>query len=202
MAAAIFPCEKNVISRLKKAAIWRNCPIIIARKTVMKRNVLFVIGFLLVTVFTGTSAGAKISAAQSGDIPPFKMMQTNGIFFGAADLARNKPVVLIYFSPDCDHCLTLMNGLFKKINEFKNTQLVLVSFKPVEELASFERSYNTRKYPFIKVGTEGTSFFLRYYYKIETTPFTAVYNKAGKLVASYRKTTPLDALIAQVKQLK
>ena len=136
-----------------------------------------------------------------GDIPPFKILQTNGRYFSAADLPKNKPVVLIYFSPDCEHCQVLMDQLFPKINAFKNAELVMVTFKPVEELAGFEKKYQTYKYPNIKVGTEGTTFFLRYYYRLTNTPFTIVYNKNGKVVCNYRMQTPVDDLISQIKKL-
>ena len=42
--------------------------------------------------------------SQSGKIPPFKMIQANGKLFKAQDLPIGKPVVLIYFSPDCEDC--------------------------------------------------------------------------------------------------
>lgn len=168
----------------------------------MKHKILSLILLILVSLSTGIWAYSRTGNPPSGEIPPFKIMQTNGTFFTAAELPKNKPVVLIYFSPDCEHCQVLLNALFKKIDEFKKTELVLVTFKPLEELAGFEKSYHTNKYPFIKTGTEGETFFLRYFYHIQFTPFTAVYDKTGKLVTSYRKTTPLDDLITQVRKLK
>jgi cytochrome oxidase Cu insertion factor (SCO1/SenC/PrrC family) len=43
---------------------------------------------------------------------------------------------------------------------------------------------------------------LRYYYKIEHTPFTALFDKKGKLIASYRNETPVDELVKKIKALK
>ena len=135
-------------------------------------------------------------------IPPFKILQTNGHFFEASQLDKTKPVVLIYFAPDCSHCQVLMENLFKNFAAFKNTQLVLVTFKPMSELQLFERQYNTTSYPNIKAGTEGSTYYLRYYYNISNTPFTAVYNK-GNLVCSYRNiNTPVSEIINCVKNLK
>jgi len=167
----------------------------------MKRSIWSILLILLIG-FSALSWTNNKAKPAFGDIPPFKIMQTNGTFFTATELPKNKPVVLIYFSPDCEHCMVLMDALFKRIDEFKKTELVLVTFKPLEELIGFEKSYSTKKYPFIKTGTEGNTFFLRYYYKIQTTPFTAIYDKNGKLIASYRKDTPVDGVINQIKQLK
>jgi hypothetical protein len=68
-------------------------------------------------------------------------------------------------------------------------------------LFAFERLYQTYKYENMKVGTEGNTYFLRRFLKIDSTPFTALYNKEGQLVYSYKKETPVNDLINRVKQL-
>jgi thiol-disulfide isomerase/thioredoxin len=147
-------------------------------------------------------ASNTIEAQTEDHIPPFKMLMSDGKFFSSNDVQKNKPVVLIYFAPDCEHCQVLMNEFFKNIDAFKTTQIILVTFKPLQELSAFERLYKTYKYDNIKVGTEGNTFFLRKVLKIDNTPFTALYNKDGKLIYSYRKETPIADLIDRVKQLK
>ena len=127
------------------------------------------------------------SASQEGKLPSFKIMMTNGQYFSASDLSKKEPVVLIYFSPDCEHCQKLMTEVFKNINKFKQSQLVLITFKPIDDLRGFERQYHTANYSFIKSGTEGNTFYIRYYYKIATTPFTALFDKKGNLIISYGK---------------
>jgi len=164
----------------------------------MKLRMIWSLSLLLCLTVAASAQAVKKSAG----IPPFKMLQTNGHYFTAADLDKTKPVVLIYFAPDCPHCQTLMSGIFKNITAFKNTQLVLVTFKPLSELQLFERQFNTASYPNIKTGTEGTTFFLRYYYNIDQTPFTAVFNK-GTLVRSFTNiNTPASEIVNYVKGLK
>jgi Uncharacterized protein SCO1/SenC/PrrC, involved in biogenesis of respiratory and photosynthetic systems len=140
-------------------------------------------------------------AAQEGKLPAFKMLMTNGQYFTSKDLSKKKPVVLIYFSPDCEHCQKLMAEVFKNINKFDHSQLVLITFKPLDDLRGFERQYRTYNYPFIKAGTEGNTFFIRYYYKLATTPFTALFDKKGNLVISYRRETPVNDLLKRLKTL-
>jgi thiol-disulfide isomerase/thioredoxin len=87
------------------------------------------------------------------------MTLSNGRFFKAADIPKGKPVVLIYFAPDCDHCHTLMNEFFKRAADFKSAEVIMVTFKPVSDVAAFEKSYQTSRYPNIRVGTEGTTYY-------------------------------------------
>lgn len=160
------------------------------------------IAFKIFILFALVLMFCKDAKSQGNDrLPSFKMLMSNGSFFSSTDLPKNKPVVLIYFSPDCEHCQLLMNDLFKKIDAFKNVQLVFITFRPVEDLSAFEKLYQTYKYGNIKAGTEGTTYYLRKFYKLQNTPFTALYNKEGKLVYSYRKETSVNDLVNRVKQL-
>lgn len=137
----------------------------------------------------------------SQTIPSFKITLSNNKIFNAADLQKDKPLVLIYFDPDCDHCQKLMTELFKKIKSFEKAQIMFVTFKPLAEVIAFEKKYHTRQYTNMKVGTEGTLFYLRNYYKLIKMPFTALYDKKGNYNYSYRDETPVDDLITRLKNL-
>ena len=159
-----------------------------------KPYVFLIINFFLF-VFFYSSLGAQT-------IPPFKILLTNGKTFYAKDLPHQKPVVIIYFSPDCEHCQTLMNAFFNKINNFKGAEIIMITFNPLNEVVKFEKNYHTYKYPNIMVGTEVPAFFLQLYYNLVNTPFTALYDKKGQYIYSYRKETPIDDLARRIKMLK
>ena len=137
----------------------------------------------------------------SQSLPPFKMYRSDKTIFNAAELPKTKPVILIYFDPDCEHCQKLMKELFQKIDAFKKAEIIMVTFKSIEEVAGFEKLHSTQKYTNIIVGTEGVGFYLRNYYGLVTMPFTALYDKEGNLNYSYRKETPVDDLINRLRKL-
>jgi len=143
---------------------------------------------------------SKTSVSQS--LPDFTIQLTNGKMFTSKDLSHNKPVIIIYFAPDCEHCQLLMKNVLKRINEFKKSQIILVSFESLQQVIDFEKDYGLKSYPFIKVGIEKPVFFFRYYYQLENTPFTALYDKKGKYVISYKKQTPIDDLLKHLNALK
>lgn len=156
------------------------------------KNLLFVA--LLLFSFSGKVV--------SQSLPDFKMQLTNGQMFSSADLSKSKPVIIIYFAPDCGHCQLLIKNVLKRINEFKKSQIILVSFESLQQVIDFEKEYGLKSYPFIKTGIEKPVFFFRYYYHLENTPFTALYDKRGKYIISYQKETPVDDLLKHLKALK
>ncbi len=155
--------------------------------------------FLIITFFFFVFATSLLTAQS---IPPFKMLLTNGKTFYAKDLSHQKPVIIIYFSPDCEHCQTLMNGVFNKINNFKGAEIIMITFNPLNEVVKFEKYYHTYKYPNIIVGTEVPALFLRSYYNLVKTPFTALYDRMGQYIYSYKQETSIDDLVKRLKMLK
>ena len=152
--------------------------------------------FLLIIL----SASLNVSA-QSAKVPPFKIVQSNGEVFRAHDLPMGKPIVIIYFSPGCDHCDFLTKELLKRQAEFTNASIIMITWQPVEIVAAFVQQYQLAKHRNIYVGTEGTNFFVRNYYKIEHMPFMALYTKNGDFIQQYSNETKLPALLKELGKL-
>lgn len=165
----------------------------VIHKTIRIFPLFIVAGFLAVIITP------KIATAQT--LPSFKMKLTNGQLFSDKDLSPNKPTVLIYFSPDCGHCQILTTEVLKKIEYFKKAQVIMVTFLPANEVADFERKYQTARYSNFKVGIEIPVLYFKNYYKLENMPFTALFDKHKKLIISYQKETPVDDLIKHLKSL-
>ena len=157
--------------------------------------------FILIPfIFLAILCFSNKSLAQT--LPDFKVKLTNGSTFSTKEASHKKPLLIIYFAPDCEHCRALMDQLFPQMNVFKNTQILMVTFESLNDVAWFENHYQTKNYPNIKVGTEVPVFFLKNYYHLEHTPFTALFNKNGKLMVSYKEYTPVSDLIKWVKVLE
>ncbi|MES2647612.1 MAG: hypothetical protein V4717_12095 [Bacteroidota bacterium] len=141
------------------------------------------------------------ASAQSAKVPPLKIVQSNGELFRAHNLPMDKPIIIVYFSPGCDHCDILTKELLRKQEAFRKASVVMVTWQPVEIVATFVQQYQLAKHRNIYVGTEGTSFFVKNYYKIEHMPFMALYTKNGDFVQRYSDETKLPALLQQLGKL-
>jgi len=139
--------------------------------------------------------------AQSNKLPPFRIMQSNGKVFKAEDLPFEKPILIIYFSPDCDDCVKFMDSLFKRIDAFNGTSVVLITYLSIGELTEFTNKYKINNFRNIYTGTEGSTNFIKNYYKMDGIPFAALYDKNGSIISSYCKNIPLNNMIASLKKL-
>ncbi len=100
--------------------------------------------------------------ANSQTLPSFTIHETNGTIINSRSLIKNKPIVLIYFSPDCEHCTTLLRNVFSNIAQFKKATIVLVSFLPIADVAAFEKNYHTSQYKNIIVCISVLSFIWKF----------------------------------------
>jgi len=144
---------------------------------------------------------ANKALAQTGKLPPFQMMQASGKIFQAQQLPLGKPIVIIYFDTDCDHCHQLMKQLMRHTAALQKASVAMITYLPVEKLTKFAAQYNLQQYPNIYVGTEGTTFFVKNYYRLSSLPFMALYTKNGDLVKTFPNEDGLTDLLSQLKAL-
>ena len=135
-------------------------------------------------------------------IPPFRMQRTDGHLFKAQEVPKTKPLLIIYFAPDCEHCQKLIHEVLARINDFKKTQIILISFEPINMVLSFEKDYHLGQYPNIMCGTETPTFYFKNLFNLSKTPFTALYDKKGTLIISYQNETPVDDLVKHLAKLR
>jgi thiol-disulfide isomerase/thioredoxin len=157
---------------------------------------------LPVLLFAMIVIQGKVIECSAQPLPSFHLQRTGNSTFSNSDLPKGRPLILVYFDPECGHCLELTDQLFEKIKLFSSCELLLVTYKPVEELAAFETKYDTRNFPNVVVATEGFSFAMRKHYQAMIMPFTALYDQRHRLVVAYRKGTDVADLAKRVKKLR
>jgi thiol-disulfide isomerase/thioredoxin len=133
-------------------------------------------------------------------IAPFQIVLNNGKTFSASQLTPGA-VVLVYFSPDCEHCQDFTKDLLKNFSVVGSKQVVMITPQSMDMLKPFIARFNLTAYPNIKVGTEGTSYFVRKFYNIMRYPFIAVYDKNGLLVKTFEGELPHAEIFKAIKAI-
>jgi thioredoxin-related protein len=118
-------------------------------------------------------------------LPAFTITKVDGKKISSRGLPKGKPVLLVYFSPDCDHCISLSKELLKNYANLKGVQLLMVSYQKISEVTKFDRQFSFSIYPNVIIGSEVKPLFLQKYFKVQHTPFVVLYNKSGKKYAKF-----------------
>jgi hypothetical protein len=149
-----------------------------------------------ILALSNLQAQAVQKPAKKG-IPPFDIQLANGQHYKASDLRKDQPLMLIYFDPTCEHCHAFISKLLKQISLFSDIQIVMITYVPTDQVKSYLAGSELSKQPAIKVGTEGTTFVVRYFYDILQFPYVALHKKDGTLISTYESVVPDPEVLAK-----
>jgi len=162
------------------------------------RLILFLFSIISIPVFAQTQSEPPYKRFPT--VPPLKLLLTDSsTIFTDKDLKKNKPLFLILFSPDCEHCQKETEELITKIDSFKNIQIVMATFMTVDKIKPFYENYKLDRFPNITVGYD-MQHMLTTYYRISFTPFLAFYDKKGNLIDGFQGALPLTKVLEYFKE--
>jgi thioredoxin-related protein len=144
-----------------------------------------------------------VARAQSTEtrLAQFDITLINNEKFKSFQLKKNQPVILMYFSPECDHCKDLTKEIIKNGKSIATKQLIMITYFPVADVKKFANDLSIQKYPNIKVGTEGMTLIVQRHYNIRNFPFIVLYDKNGKLVKMFREQAPPADIVKAMQQV-
>ena len=147
---------------------------------------------LAVVLFLLCHGGAQ--AQNKVDLPHFRIGRSDKTYFDDNDLKKDKPIVLIYFLPDCEDCRAFTRSLLANIKHYQNLQIVLVTNTPLSILIQFEKDFSLRKFNNIVAGTESYTMVLQRALNVQSFPSVNCYNKHKKLVKKINNYKELENL--------
>ncbi len=159
------------------------------------------IGLVVLSTFTaiGQSDTAKNYVQGFMTIPEFKInTEPDSSFYTNSDLNKNKAFMIMFFSPDCDHCQQQTKEMLAYKQELKDLQILMVSVLPHQYNKDFYEAYNLSSMPNLRMGTDITHK-LRLLYRITTFPAMFVYDVKGNLAKAFVGNITIPAIIDAVK---
>ncbi len=131
-------------------------------------------------------------------IPQFTVYKApDSTAFSREDLVKKKPVVFMIFSPDCEHCQHETEQLLANINKFKNTQIVMITYLPYDEMIAFYKNYKIANYPQITMARD-TKFFFPVFFKVRNLPSIFLYDKKGDFKKAFEGSVKIDDITAEL----
>ncbi len=136
-------------------------------------------------------------------IPEFSVLnckstKTDSVWINNKTLPKEKPVVFIYFSPECSHCELETEEIKKHMDSLKNATFVFVSYHPIEKIKAFYDKYDLGKYSNVMMGRD-LKYFIPSFFRVEFTPFVAVYAPQGNFLKAYKQGAVMTELIGLVQ---
>jgi thioredoxin-related protein len=128
-------------------------------------------------------------------IPPFRLLEVDSLhYITKDDLKKNHKVLVIFFSPDCEHCKHQMRDILADANKFKDIEIVMATFQPFDEMKSFYTYFRIADHSNILMGRDD-KYMLPPYYRMQSLPCLALYDKKGQFITKFEGNQKVDTLL-------
>ncbi len=140
----------------------------------------------------------SLSVAGQGRLPAFRIGMADGQYFSSRDYHLNKPLLFVYFDPQCGECRTFTRLMKEYQPVFQKYLVLMVTNTDLKGLKEFAGDFNLRNQKSLILGTEGWTRSLQRTLGISRFPYVGIYDKQWQLVQQLTAPTPE----AQFEQLK
>ncbi len=133
-------------------------------------------------------------------VPSFKLLLLDSAtYYLKSDLKQKKATCIIYFNPDCEHCITELTHLSDSASYTPNIQYILASYAPLYLIKKLDSTLQLSAKRNIVVGRD-ERYTIPSFYKVRFTPFVALYAKLGGLLQVYQGGTSIANLKRVLKK--
>jgi len=129
-------------------------------------------------------------------IPNFTATQLDSTIF-KANMLYDRPIIIIFFNTECEHCQYESKELAKHQNDFKNVQLLMISSENLSKIKVFIQQYNLTG--FVLPLQMDTKLIVDTFGAI-SIPNIFIYNKSHHLVKQFKGETKIEALLKYTNQ--
>ncbi len=148
-------------------------------------------------------AGAQLKTdfkKAGAPIPDFVIIKPDGKTITNKALKAGKPVLLMIFSPECEHCMQILDTMKRMTANMQKTQLILVTeARNKQLLKDFIEKKELDKHPaFQQIGWDKANLIF-YIYTYQMLPQINVYNSDHKLTRTFTGTFSLDSLTQYIE---
>ena len=163
----------------------------------MKRVLAVLLGLFLVFIVQAQTPNnaPEPPYLKNPGIPPFKLLEVDSVhFFTKDNLKKNHKVLIIFFSPECDHCKHQMKDILADFDKFKDIQIVMATYQPFDEMKTFYEYFRIGDHPNILIGRD-EKFMLPPYYRMQSLPCLALYDKKGQFLKKFEGNQKVDTIL-------
>lgn len=140
-------------------------------------------------------ANAQAPFMKFPTIPPFKLLGLDSAtYLTPADLKKGRKTIIMFFSPDCEHCKHQTEAILADFNDFKDMNIVMATYQPFDEMKEFNVKYKMGDHSNVKIGRD-EKFVLPPFYKIRNLPYLALYDKKGNLITTFEGTQKTEVIL-------
>lgn len=178
-------------------------------KLLEKHSIFAVMRQLILATIVSILSIASYAQEQTADTLPYikyPVLPTFDILnldssktFSTYDIPEGRPIVMVFFSPDCSHCVHLGQEIVKHKEDFKKTRIYMATPMSLPATEKYADSTGLSQMKNVMIGKDHR-FFCISFYGLKSFPFVAVYNGKKKLIEGFPGTFEIEDVIKAVER--
>ena len=158
--------------------------------------------FLFALVACLCSCGLKRNEGNISSIstlPSFEMLlMDRSTIVHSKEIPMGKPIVVMYFRPDCPHCNEETKRVIENMQTLKGVLFYYLTSASFEDIKAFYQQYSLEQYQNITIGKDYEHTFFEAF-KPHSIPYMAIYDGKKNLVKVYHGEVGINSLLAAVR---
>jgi cytochrome oxidase Cu insertion factor (SCO1/SenC/PrrC family) len=155
------------------------------------------VGWLVVKTIQ-TQKHKKLVADKIQQLPEFALETMQGSFFTRDSVTENLPLVVIHFSPGCEHCQYEAKEIEKNKDKLKDVMKLMVTKDTSNATADFIKQYQLHTVPRLWILKDRDNQLYKTF-GLSAVPSFLIYNKEHQLVKKVDGEAKIDYLLQHIQ---
>ena len=131
-------------------------------------------------------------------IPVFEYKDLNNNKFTNANLKENTPLLFVYFNSECEFCNEEAKMIKDNITQFKNIQLVFISFEEPSKIKAFATKHQLINYDNLTFLCDSKATFATTF-DVKSMPCLVLYDKNNNLIEKIKGQTKAETILKKLQ---
>jgi thiol-disulfide isomerase/thioredoxin len=129
------------------------------------------------------------------ELPSFNLLLLDSTtHLNTNQIPSGKLTILLYFSPDCDHCQRETDSILHNMKSFERVQFYFVTNDPMDRMRVFNQYYKIYNYKNITLGQDYNFYFITHF-KTNGPPYMVIYDQDKKERATFIGQADINKVI-------
>jgi thiol-disulfide isomerase/thioredoxin len=133
-----------------------------------------------------------------GSLPSFDLLLSDGLtHLNTSEIKAGKPVALLYFSPDCEHCQQETTSILHHMDSLRDVQFYFITNDSLDRAKTFRSVFQLDKYSNIILAWDNQFLFPRHF-KGAFPPYLVLYDRQLRQLGAFDGEMEVSKLIALI----
>ncbi|HTN46757.1 MAG TPA: thioredoxin fold domain-containing protein [Flavipsychrobacter sp.] len=164
----------------------------------MKLRLLLLLFSSLSSLLFAQSAGDTLPYMKNRELPSFNLLSLDSTEFNTSHIKEGRKIMMVYFSPNCDHCEQLTTELIQHQDKWTDVEIYMITPLPLlSTLREFDSKYHVSQQKQMHLYQEPAHLFLDYY-GVRSFPYIALYDEHKMFVKAFPNGVRFEELMETV----